>query len=435
MTIEKTPEIQKILETLEGKDVNEIGDDGVTPLVKASWDGNTDVVKALLLAGADVNKKVMDGSTALLVVSYGAMPIGETEGTDEKILKQSLEKKEKSLLEIVKLLLSHGADVNAENNEGLTPLMASVQGMPTEMKQLIASAAEWVSNPREYYEQMAEEWNKITPDHTAISVALIEAGANVNAQNANGATPLIYAVENNNKQMVKILLDAGADVTRTTRQGYSALDIAREYDREDIFRLLTGKGGAAAMDNRAQELADLACDEDMDGAVNYINSFAKDEKQADRALEIWKANREPLETQAVKAIADEMKNVRGFAERYYLRNDKWPSSLDETDIEIIQQGVFQCRTGELKESIFDESEKRGSFGITVKPFLEGCLITATHKSIFGENVNLYILTTGINEYRVYGTTEPKMINGKLVSSAEGLNPVLKNICEEAGFAG
>ena len=237
MEIEKTPEIEKILETLKDKNVNEANDQGATPLMFACAVGNTDLVKALLLLGADVNKQAVDGTTALILASHGAMPLG-MEGSDDNQVKELLKEKEKNLLEIVKLLISQGANVNARNQMGITPLLASVQGMPVEKKHELALAAEWMNNSSEFYNQMIEAWNAITPDHRDISVALIKAGADVNAQNYNGATALMYAVENNNEKMVEILLKAGADVTLKTEQGYDALDIAQKLGKTNIIELL-----------------------------------------------------------------------------------------------------------------------------------------------------------------------------------------------------
>ena len=57
-------EIQKIVHT--AKDVNSRDSQGWTPLMYASWKGNSDVVNLLLEKGADINVQRKDGSTALL---------------------------------------------------------------------------------------------------------------------------------------------------------------------------------------------------------------------------------------------------------------------------------------------------------------------------------------------------------------------------------
>ncbi|OGV97496.1 MAG: hypothetical protein A3I04_02140 [Nitrospinae bacterium RIFCSPLOWO2_02_FULL_39_110] len=72
----------------------------------ASDEGYLDIVKILLADGADVNKKDNDGSTALI----------EAVG--------------KGHIDIVKVLLAAGADPDAENDNGVTALwMASSNGL------------------------------------------------------------------------------------------------------------------------------------------------------------------------------------------------------------------------------------------------------------------------------------------------------------------
>lgn len=77
-----------------------VGGDKKTPLLIASEAGSLDLVKAILATGANINRKSgEDGSTAL----HGAVG---THGTAD----------------IVKYLLDNGADPNATDNDGETPL-------------------------------------------------------------------------------------------------------------------------------------------------------------------------------------------------------------------------------------------------------------------------------------------------------------------------
>lgn len=80
-----------------------------TPLISAAVFGKTEVARALIEAGADVNLQNNEGSTAL----HSAAFLCRTE--------------------IVKLLLEHGAEKDLENIYGSTPL-ASVAGPFEEVK-------------------------------------------------------------------------------------------------------------------------------------------------------------------------------------------------------------------------------------------------------------------------------------------------------------
>jgi ankyrin repeat protein len=80
--------------------------------------------------------------------------------------------------DMIKLLINNGADVNAINNDGYTPLMVALS-------------------------------NNYDKD---IIELLINNGADVNAINDYWNTPLIYALTSiNDKDIIQLLLDNGAD--------------------------------------------------------------------------------------------------------------------------------------------------------------------------------------------------------------------------------
>ena len=56
--------------------------------------------------------------------------------------------------------------------------------------------------------------------------ALIEAGVEIDNQNDNGATALMYAASTGKAAVIEHLLLAGADITLETLDGFSALDMA-----------------------------------------------------------------------------------------------------------------------------------------------------------------------------------------------------------------
>ena len=77
-----------------------------------------------------------------------------------------------------------------------------------------------------------------------IADLLISRGANVNLQNRDGMTSLMWAVLAGNIEMMKRLLDAGADITKKHRNGQTALDMARE-DFPQGVRLIEERQAAA----------------------------------------------------------------------------------------------------------------------------------------------------------------------------------------------
>ena len=134
-----------------------------------------DLIKDLIKAGADVNARDENGDTPLHFHTN---------------------------IDVLKVLIDSGADVNARNTEGCTALHFSNRKVMT----FLISAGSDV-NAR------TETGN--TPLHTIMTNAhwcvkiLIDAGADVNAINNFGNTPLHFA---QNFTSTKHLIDAGADV-------------------------------------------------------------------------------------------------------------------------------------------------------------------------------------------------------------------------------
>jgi ankyrin repeat protein len=60
---------------------------------------------------------------------------------------------------------------------------------------------------------------------------LLKAGADVNARNVIGWTPLMYASKYSNPELISILLKAGADVNAKNADGVTALDYAKDNEK------------------------------------------------------------------------------------------------------------------------------------------------------------------------------------------------------------
>jgi ankyrin repeat protein len=68
---------------------------------------------------------------------------------------------------------------------------------------------------------------------------LIAQGAEVNAKNCLGETPLMQGTKQNHDKMVLLLLQNGADREMKTRQGWNARLIAEALGSGSVQKLLT----------------------------------------------------------------------------------------------------------------------------------------------------------------------------------------------------
>ena len=92
-------------------------------------------------------------------------------------------------------------------------------------------------------------------DHNEIAKILIEAGANVNAQNNTGHTALLTATHRGNPELMKILIEAGANVNTQANDGNTALMIAAFKSNGTIAKVLIDAGADVNMQNVQGETA------------------------------------------------------------------------------------------------------------------------------------------------------------------------------------
>lgn len=143
--------------------------------------------------------------------------------------------------EIVKLLLTYNADINATNSRGETPLHKAAQhsGRREIVNFLLANKANL----------NAKDTNGLTPLHTAelcgrrdVVVLLLTNKAEINVQDNQGRTPLHFAVNSGRKDMVELLLANKADIDARSNHGVTPLHEAAMGGMTDIAKLLLAKG-------------------------------------------------------------------------------------------------------------------------------------------------------------------------------------------------
>ncbi|MDW7682211.1 MAG: ankyrin repeat domain-containing protein, partial [bacterium] len=154
--------------------------DSTTALMAAVEGGHLQIIKLLVENGADINAKRKFGYTSLMIAI------------------------QRNQVEIAKYLIKVGADIHMFTNINDTPLMFAVEKCQTELLQL-----------------------------------LIQKGADVNIRNKTDIFPLFQCGVNGCVEAAKILINAGAEVNaRSKPVGETALMKAAFMGHGELVRLL-----------------------------------------------------------------------------------------------------------------------------------------------------------------------------------------------------
>ncbi|KAH7307940.1 ankyrin repeat-containing domain protein [Rhexocercosporidium sp. MPI-PUGE-AT-0058] len=188
----------------KGANVNAIDGRGVTPLLLAGLGGKRTIFELLMSKGANPESRIEDGSTILLLLAW-----------------RGCRNKDVGNLEICRFLVEHGCDVNAADENGITPLIATAL------------------------------WNGVE-----LAELLLKNGANTNSRTVRGRSPLSMAAAESDPAMVKLLLDHGADPTTVENRGWNALHLCAQNEDEntlEVVRLILEAKGDFSVDVNTQE--------------------------------------------------------------------------------------------------------------------------------------------------------------------------------------
>jgi ankyrin repeat protein len=275
---------------------------GATPLVMATSMGHVELVKFLVKQGADIEAKDQQGRTSLFfaikntfenvfavlkagednekkyftvadfLISHGADINCQDINGDSPLL--YVTHSGSGSLAAMKYLIEKGANVNRENNEGMTPIIVAVKDNKLEKVQLLINSGSLDLNKKESLgrpplwfsaQNTGMECAKLLIDHGAdinerlpsgntllmdaiqreffvFADLLMEKGAGVNGVNKKGETALIIAVEKNNLGIIKNLVERGADINAKDNTGITPFFAANRGGNQSIIEYLEKNG-------------------------------------------------------------------------------------------------------------------------------------------------------------------------------------------------
>lgn len=178
-----------------GADIDVQDETGHTPLMRATLFGTTRALRLLLEAGADVDAKSFSGDTALTLAISRAN------------------------YDAAHLLLDHGADVHSRDKDGATPLLVA-----TDM--FVHRGAASLTGNRHH---------EVPTEDVRLVERLIDLGADLDARNDAGWTPLRVAAEAATARVIQVLVERGADRGATDKQGLRAFHWAYRANREGVI--------------------------------------------------------------------------------------------------------------------------------------------------------------------------------------------------------
>jgi len=187
--------------------------------------GKLDIVKQLLNRGVDINLKEESG---IIPVSNGNTALHVAAFYNEK--------------EIAKFLIEKGAEVNIRNKfASVTPLhWASMNGFDEMVNILIKSGADVSIKTIQFglENETPLHWATSLSAHFEVIKTLVKNGADVNARDWIGQTPLHNSLAEGKEgvDLHKLLISLGADKNIKDEEGKTALDYAKEYDLKKIVK-------------------------------------------------------------------------------------------------------------------------------------------------------------------------------------------------------
>ncbi|MGB2885066.1 MAG: ankyrin repeat domain-containing protein, partial [Dehalococcoidia bacterium] len=203
----------------KGADINAKDNDGIAPLHSLTSRAHAEGIALLIANKADVNVKSANGDTPLHFAAQSGR------------------------FAIVQQLIDHGAVVTSKSHSGFTPLLGAIQAKSLEIAELLIAKSADVNLV------FKEDYYGATPMSFAIQLGNLEMvkslhlnGANIQYRTKLGVNHLHFAAAVNKVDIAEYLIDCGLDIHSAQNGGLTPLHIATIAGSLDVAKLLVAKG-------------------------------------------------------------------------------------------------------------------------------------------------------------------------------------------------
>ena len=155
-------------------------------------------------------------------------------------------------LDVVKLLIENGADVNLKGEAWYGPLHAAASKGHIEVVKILLENGADVN----IFQQNKPLHNAAMNGHIEVAEILLAHGADINAKGTDEAAPLHTAASNNQLAMVKWLLSKGANVNSRASYGCTPLHSAGWRNNVEIGKILLEHGADPTLECNGRRISD-----------------------------------------------------------------------------------------------------------------------------------------------------------------------------------
>jgi len=198
--------------------ISKLDDNGYTSLCIAVENENLELVKLLLELGADVNQGISNGYTPLHIAASNGY------------------------IEIAEFLVRNRANVNKSENKGFTPIFLAIKHKHSKMVRLL------IENGADINKQAECGWSPFHAiagagvyDSEILEIFLKNKG-DINCRNKEGYSPIHLAIARGDIELINILLEKGGDIDQKLNDGRTLLHYAVEREELEVARFLLEKG-------------------------------------------------------------------------------------------------------------------------------------------------------------------------------------------------